>query len=180
MSDQGQAPTDDNPGDDEQEEPQDGRLSLEAMESELRRARSEAARFRTEKNRLDSEMKSFRETGGKDLQLLTQERDTLREENSRMKSELRNERTKSVISAKAAELGFRNPGLAHRLVSLEDHDYDENGTPLGIATKLKTILRENPYLANTNGGGDGGQGQGTGIPGKESMSDLIRQATGRF
>lgn len=86
---------------------------------------------------------------------------------------------RSAITDAAAEMGFRNPRLAYRLIDEDDIEI-EDGEPQNLTRLLKKVLKADPYLANGNGGGDGGQGNGSrNRPSqKTDMNSMIRQMAG--
>lgn len=160
-------------------ESQRSRLSREELESELRKTRREAAGFRRQLRDLQAGTQKVEAEKGGELNKLSGERDTLRSENSNLKSELQQERGKNKVSSVATQLGFRNPGLAHRLLDLGSYDFSDREVDKDVSADLRKVLRDNPYLAGTSGGGDGGDGRNGQPPGKNDMSSLIRRASGR-
>lgn len=163
----------------ENQEAQRSRLSREDLESELRKTRREAAGYRRQLRDLQNTQQGKEQETGNELQKLSGERETLRTENESLKAQLQQERGKNRVSAVAGQLGFRNPNLAHRLLDVATYDFNDPEVDKDLTADLRRVLRENPYLAGTAGGADGGEGRNGTPPGRNDMSSLIRHAAGR-
>lgn len=112
----------------------------------------------------------------------TEQEKALEEAVSTAKAEVLTEANKRVLRAevRAAAAGKMNPGLAVKLLDLDDFDVDDNGEVDGkaIAKAIDQLIKDTPGLAtngdgkNTRGSADGGARGGGG--GGQSMNDLIR------
>lgn len=83
------------------------------------------------------------------------------------------------VAEAASALKFRNPALASRLIDPSAVEWDGD-TPRNIKDLLKRELQNDPYLAQTGGGGgDGGQGRNGGQQAPPDMNSMIRRSAGR-
>jgi hypothetical protein len=78
----------------------------------------------------------------------------------------------------ARKLGFRDPDLAHRLLSTDEIEFDEGGKPRNVEALLTAISKQHPYLVSGTadyGGGPRGTPPGSG----DDMNARIRRQAGR-
>lgn len=102
-----------------------------------------------------------------------------------LEKELASERTARqegsvrLATAQAArKLGFRDPDIAHRLVSMTEVEFDDAGHPKNIERLLDGLAKAHPYLVN--GTSDAGLGpRGSAAPSGPDMNAMIRRAAGR-
>jgi hypothetical protein len=152
-----------------------GEAGLAAIEREreLRKASEKTAK------ELAARIKAIEEKDLPEHEKVTRERDTLRGDNDRLMSELRQERLNNSVIASASRLGFADPADAVRLIDVE---FDDDGRPKDVDTKLAALLKAKPYLASAmarpSGSADGGNNGGQPSGGAD-MNQLIRQAVGR-
>lgn len=163
------------------------REEYEAMQRERDEARNAAAK--ADRARRERERKAAEEAGNYE-ELHKQSSAEL----ERVKNLVVSGAKRDAVSEVAARLRFRNPSLAHKLISLDginaelDLDGDEPTAAVDqggkglIESRLKAVLEAEPYLA-----GEGqqrqlpgaGQGNGQTGAGHSDMNQAIRRAAGR-
>lgn len=91
--------------------------------------------------------------------------------------ERQSERLRSAVISEAAQLGFRDPSDAYRLLDAAGIEYEEDGSPKNLADQLKALLAQKPYLAGgrSNGSVDGGR-LGQPVDKTPDMNALLRRA----
>jgi hypothetical protein len=92
-------------------------------------------------------------------------------------AELETKHNQAQALAVAAELGFKKPSMAVRLVDFGD--LDDPGDPDEVRAALRQVLKENPELKRSPARADGGQGAGQEAGARTSFNDVIRRAAGR-
>lgn len=157
--------------------PEELTAELERVNQELAEVRREAASHRTKRRELESEAEKRAREGMSEVEQLTQERDTLREELAELRGYKSTRELADATTEVAERLGFRNPRIAHRLIDA-DKVRDEEGKldAKVIERELKAQLASDPYLGN-GGGGDGAGGRRPAPTG--GMNERIRAAAGR-
>jgi hypothetical protein len=143
---------------------------------ELRR---EHQQLRRERNEL-AEWKRQREDAEKTESQRTADR------LAALEAELNTERTRArslsvqtVAASTARKLGFKNPDLAVRLISTNDVEFGDDGSPTNIERLLGEAAKEFPDLVSGTtdfGGGPRGSAPGT----QQDMNRFIRRAAGRI
>jgi len=134
-----------------QQEGQQGALDTEAALAELKKARREAASYRTKLRKLEQA-----EDERKKAQMTEAERikAELAEAQSRAaEAEQRATETMlrmSVVAA-AAKANFNDPADAWRMIDLAALEVDEDGTVAGVDEAVATLLKDKPYLAKVQG-----------------------------
>lgn len=79
----------------------------------------------------------------------------------------------------ARKIGFRNPEIAHRLISDGEVAFDDKGEPKNIEALLTKIAESDPYLVNGAPGRPDLGGGPRGTPPGTDINAMIRSATGR-
>lgn len=92
---------------------------------------------------------------------------------------LTSERTRNAVQAAATRAGAVNPEVVYRLLDADALELDSDGRPKNVEAAVKALLKENPYLARTNGSADGGAGGQQRNSGGTDMNSQIRHAMGR-
>lgn len=140
---------------DNAEQPQ---IDPAVLQRELQEARREAAKYRTEKQKLEAwkterEQAEMTETERQKQQLTEYEKRV-----ADMQAELRETRLRGLVETTAARLGFANPSLAPKLIADAAVEYDDAGKPTNVERLLTDLLASEPYLAPTKKAGtaDGG------------------------
>lgn len=170
---QPQAGTSEAPAADEQEQ-QSESISLE----EAKKLRSEAASLR-------KRLKAFEESEAKRSDSEKSEAQRAADRLAALEAELNTERSarrsllvQSTAAATARKLGFKNPDLAQRLISANDVEFGDDGTPTNVERLLADAAKEFPDLVGgTTDFGGGPRGQAAG--GQKDMNNFIRRAAGR-
>jgi hypothetical protein len=142
-------------------------LTTEAMAEEMRQARTEAARYRTERNELAKQIEEFQKKVEKGSEL----EKSLAEFSARL--EISEKRASFFEEATRPGIDCRNPKVAYA-VAVADDLFDKRGIPNWTAIKAAAPELFGVAAPRSNAG------NGTGSPPKnESMNDLIRRAAGR-
>lgn len=154
----------------------------DAGRTAIQRERENTANARREAKELRDRIKALEE---KDLPAAEKNARELAETkatNERLMGELRRERLSNAVMLSAARLGYADPMDAFRMIDADTVEFDDNGAPKDIETKLRAILDAKPYLKSTavrpSGSADGGNNGGQ-PSGAADMNQLIRQAAGR-
>lgn len=145
-----------------------------ALRRELREARAEAARYRTQARDAAQQSTTAQTDAEKAAQALA---DRERALNEREVKAVERENV-STVAAAASALGFRDPRDAYALIR-EDLDRNDDGTIKNPDRALRDLLRDKPYLGTGAGGADAGQGRGAGAPIGRTFNDAIRTAAGK-
>jgi hypothetical protein len=153
--------------------------------AQVQREREDAVR---EARNLRNRLKAFEDakTAADQAKLSDTERSAARQssleaENTALKQQLRDERTRNRIVGAAQRLGYADPSDAFRLIDRSELEYDEEGNPKHVDKLLGDLLRSKPYLANAaarvTGSADGGVRGGA--ANQPDMNQMLRQAAGR-
>jgi hypothetical protein len=141
-----------------------------ALQRELTQARREAAGYRTK-------LKSYEDRDKSESEKSTERIAELERELAEARTSIRSNRLQAAAFSAARKLGFRNPDLAYRLVSVAEVEFDDAGQPKNIERLLDGIAKADPYLVN--GTTDSGLGpRGSAAPSVD-MNASIRRAAGR-
>lgn len=137
----GQAPT---------SQPQAGSLSPGDLERELKEARQEAAKYRTQLRDLENKLKEYEDKDLSEKEKLTKKAQEL--EAKLQKAE--NDRQLAILSAevklKAQAKGIVDPDAALKLIDLSEVKI-EDGKIEGLEQALEKLVKEKPYLLSTSG-----------------------------
>lgn len=87
---------------------------------------------------------------------LAAEKADLEKEVAEHKATLREMRTVHAIEQAATTQGARKPGIVARLIDKSTIQYDSDGNPLNAEELVKDLLKAEPYLVGTGGGGSSG------------------------
>jgi hypothetical protein len=142
-----------------------------ATTREAERRAGEATRKLTERERAEMS----------ELDRTKSERDAERTERERLQSELRRRDVADEIAALAPRVGISDHRLAARLLDMDSLEFDGDGKPKGLQTKLTALKAEYPILATrTVGSADGGASP-TGGANEDDINARIRSRarTGR-
>lgn len=138
---------------------------------------------RTERKRLERELKNVRTKDLPEGEKLKAERDTLKDEVDSLKGQLAEVGVKSTIESQARELGFKRPSAALGLLKslAPDVDIASLDTDEKAAKALRDLASDNDYLVTTpppSGGPVNPQGSKT-PNGTAGFNQTIREAAGR-
>lgn len=140
------------------------------LRSELKRARAEAAKYRTEaKRREDADLSAS--------QKLEREKTALEARVSQLESSLRDKTVQTI----AAKVGVK-AGLVDMLAPLIDWDDVDSDDPKAIEKAIKELVKERPDLSGRPDGLDGGAGRGSGrsgAGGEPTLTDMLVDRVGR-
>lgn len=143
---------------------------LATIQRELKDARREAAGYRTR-------LKAFEDKDKTESEKATERIAELERDLAEARTSIQANRLQTAAFSAARKLGFRNPDLAYRLVSVADVEFDDAGQPKNIERLLDGIAKADPYLVN--GTTDSGLGpRGSAAPSVD-MNASIRRAAGR-
>jgi predicted ATP-dependent protease len=146
---------------------QDQKLTPEVMAEEMRQARAEAARYRTERNDLTKQIDEFKKKAEKGSEL----EKSLTEFSARL--EIAEKRASFFEDAVRPGIDCRNPKVAYAL-AVTDNLFDRKGSPDWTALKEAAPELFGKVTPPANAG------TGTGNPPKNNdMNAFIRTAAGR-
>lgn len=152
-----------------------------ALARELADARREAAKYRTENQRLTGAAKKAEEALLPEQERLQRRVTELEAATQAHERERADWQTRDAVGRAALRLGFRDPVDAFALLDRDQLDLDDKGKPKNVDRLLTDLLNAKPYLGGTvtrpYGSADGGP-RGA-APTTTSMNDVIRRAAGR-
>lgn len=151
-----------------------------ALARELADARREAAKYRTENQRLAGAAKKAEEALLPEQERLQRRVTELEAATAAHERERADWQTRDAVGRAALRLGFRDPVDAFALLDREQLDLDDKGKPKNVDRLLTELLNAKPYLGGTarpQGSADGGS-RGA-APAGNSMNDVLRRAAGR-
>lgn len=157
------------------------RTYLEKVDKDAREARAEAARYRTERNNLQSQFQQFRserETEAERAERERQEREQSgqaeRERLAALERENRDLKVGGVLRDAAVTAKAINPATVVGLLK-DKVTLDDQGQPTNLQDLLKGLRESDPYLFKRASSDAGrGQGNGEGSATTTDMNDLIR------
>lgn len=190
---QGQAPGTPAPQDGTTGQPQDGAAGgtsgatqvsedPKVLQSELTRAREEAAATRIELKALREAEKARADAELTETQRLTNRQKELEAENEKLKTQLRENAIAAAIAKQALALGIIDPDAAVKLLNTDELEVDEEtGKPKNVEAALKALIKDKPYLvakqeSPTPGAMNGGAGADN-TPPPNLSADELAQAT---
>ncbi len=141
-------------------------LDPKKLLSELRRARKEAAKYRTRLRELERLEEERRRAEMTELERLKEDLERAQAETAALREELTVLRIRSAITSVAGKLGFADPNDAWRLIDMADIEFDEDGNPTNIMELLKTLAAQKPYLLRSRPVQMGPAGEGKPSPEK--------------
>jgi hypothetical protein len=152
--------------------------SYEELKAERDALKSRLDRQRTQKAR---EARAAKRAGGdgkakgdsKDDSELQAALEAEREKAKALETRLNTEQAQRL----AAELGFKSPSLAPKLVDF--NELVDPSDPDEVRDALRDVLKASPELKKSASRADGGEGGGGGPAQKTSFNDIIRRAAGR-
>lgn len=144
---------------------------IAVLQRELTQARREAASYRTK-------LKGYEDRDKSESEKATERIAELERELATERTRVQESTLRTSAFAAARKLGFRNPDLAYRLVSLSEVEFDESGQPKNLERLLDGIAKADPYLVSATS--DSGLGpRGSAAPAGSDMNAQIRRAAGR-
>lgn len=142
--------------------------NLRGVERDLRKSNKE----------MSDRLKTIEDASKTELQRVTEERDSLKQENETLRQAEVRRTTERAFTAEAEKAGATKPNGLLRL-AMPDLTIDENGNPTNTATVIKNLKTEYPELFTGTGNVDAGAGRSS-APKTSGMSELIRaQRRGR-
>lgn len=153
---------------------------VSALQRELDEARKEAAAFRTKAKSYEDAEAAKEEAAKSELQKAVDRAEAAEKARDEGLSQVKSYQLRLATVETARRLGFRNPEIAHRLISPSDVEYNPEGVPKNIDNLLAKIAESDPYLVTGRGGqpadlGGGPRGSATG----PDVNTMIRRAAGR-
>lgn len=154
-----------------------------ALQRELTEARKEAAKHRTELNRYKEAETAASEAAKSELQKAIERAEAAERRAEEGATALKGYQLRLATVEAARTLGFRNPEIAHRLISSNEVEYTPEGNPKNIDQLLTKIATSDPYLVNGTAPGRGadlgGGPRGSAPAGGNDVNGMIRRAAGR-
>lgn len=152
-----------------------------ALQRELDEARRDAAAARTELKGYKDKESAAAEATKSEIQKATERAERAERELEEARSTNRALVIQRATVEAARRMGFRNPEIAHRLVSDSEIEVDDKGNPKNLDALLTKIATSEPYLINGQAPGgkpDLGGGPRGSTPSVD-MNTAIRRAAGR-
>jgi hypothetical protein len=151
-----------------------------ALQRELTEARREAAKHRTELARYKDAESAAAEAAKTELQKAIERAEAAEKARDQRDEQLKGFQLRLATIEAARKMGFRNPEIAHRLISYSEVDYTDQGEPKNLDALLGKIAKTDPYLVNGQAGGSPDLGGGPrGTPPALDVNTMIRRASGR-
>lgn len=154
---------------------------LDRQAAELRRARDDAAKYRTERQTLAEQVQQHQRQSETDQQRQEREATEARERLERLEQENRDLRVGRAVQDAARDA--HNPSTLWELMQARgiDVETDDKGQPQNVAAVVAALRESDPYLfkaprVSTDGGAGGGQTRATQSAG-EQINDMLRGRT---
>ena len=135
------------------QEPNEG-LSLAATQAELTKARQEAAKYRTERNAFEADLKKRQEAEMTEGERLKARATELETQATQAANELRQERANRMVEREARKLSIIDEETALALVQ-HKIEYDDKGQPTNVTELLTALAKDKPFLVTQPGAGAG-------------------------
>jgi len=128
------------------DEPNTDGLTLDAIQAELKRARREAASYRTKLR--DAEAAQAEREKGKlsDLERLQAELNETKQALAETQRLAQERLVRNAVLAAAARVGFNDPDDAMRLIDQGTLEVREDGSVDGVEKAIQAIAKSKPYL----------------------------------
>jgi hypothetical protein len=153
---------------------------LTTLQRELDDARQEAAKHRIDLNKYKEAETAAAEAAKTELQKAIDRAEAAEKARDEGLAQVKSYQLRLATVEAARRLGFRNPEIAHRLVSASDVEYATDGAPKNIDNLLAKIAESDPYLVTGQGGKSADLGGGPrGTPPSPDVNSMIRRAAGR-
>lgn len=132
----------------------------DSWKAELKAARAEAAKYRTQLRALEAEATKEREAKLSDAERAVAEAERAKAEAEKLKAELATLALRAEVSAQAQALGFHEADVALALLDRGALEYGDDGRPQPDSVKaaLATIAEARPYLVKQQGAASTGPG----------------------
>lgn len=122
-------------------------LSLETIQAELAEARREAAKYRTERNALEAEVKKRQDAELSETERLKKQFEETHTRASALEQQLRQERVNLLIEREARRLNIVDSEAAALFLSGKV-EFDEAGQPKDVAALLEGLVKQKPWLVS--------------------------------
>lgn len=129
---------------------QDDAQDVDALLGEIKKLRSENAKWRTSLRKLEAEREEKQRAEMTELERLKADLEAEREARTLAEQERRRTLVRSQVVASASRLDFADPQDAYRMLDLDGLDVGEDGTIAGLDTALKKLAESKPYLLKRN------------------------------
>ena len=150
-----------------------------ALQKELDDARKEAAQYRTKASAYEKAEAARDEAAKSEMQKAIERAEAAEKARDEGLAQVKAYQLRLTTVEAARRLGFRNPDIAHRLVSDSEVEYNADGVPKNIDTLLTKIAASDPYLVNGQAGRPDLGGGPRGTPAPPDVNSMIRRAAGR-
>jgi hypothetical protein len=150
------------------------------INSELGRARGDAARYRTSLRKYEGDTQQDGE-GQTEFQRLSKQFETLQRDLETERNARKADRLNSTLITALAEVGAVNPARAARLIDVDQElELGQDGTPTkeSLAAAIANLQRDTPGIfKDVRGSGDGGAGNTGGVD-PQDFNAAIRARAG--
>jgi hypothetical protein len=154
------------------------RAYLEQVQRDATEARNQAARYRTERNGLQTQVEEFTRANETAVQRQEREAAERQAETDRLRQENRDLKVGAVVRAKATTARAFNPDTVYRMIA-DRIQTGEDGQPANVDDLMRDLRKSDPYLFRREGGADAGQGREDEDGNALSMNDQLRRAAGK-
>lgn len=154
---------------------------LQRQESELARARQDAARFRTERQTLAEQVQQHQRQSETAEQAAQREAQERQERLDALEQENRDLKVGGAVQTAAVKAQALNPATVWDLIKARGLtvETDDRGQPTNVDQVLAAVKASDPYLfrqaqVGADAGAGNGSGQGTAPTGAAAINDLLR------
>lgn len=156
----------------------DGVVTVESLQAKVAELERDNRAYR-QRTKADADAAKAKAEGDMpELERLRTQHDELKASNAELTSRLQEQSLRVASSDAAGKLGFRNPGLAHRLLDAKAVTYDDAGVPTNVEDLLKALAKSDPYLLSATDFGGGNRGASASPPAND-MNAIIRGAAAK-
>lgn len=151
---------------------------LQRLQADTKKARGEAARYRTERNGLQQKVTEAQRAQETDEERAGRERQERDAELDRLKTENLDLKVGATVRDEATKAKAHNPSRVWSLIKTQV-ETDDDGNPVNVADLLADLKRTDPYLFRRPADGDAGAGTGPSSTPPSDMNQAIRKMAGR-
>jgi hypothetical protein len=145
-------------------------LSAEQIQAELAEARREAAKYRTERNSFEAELKKRQDAELSETERLKKQFEETTTRASALESQLRQERLNLLIEREARRLNIVDSEAASLFLAGKV-EFDDQGQPKDVGTLLEGLVKQKPWLvASATAAAAPGAGAAKANPGQTPSS----------
>lgn len=131
-------------------QPQAGSLNPGDLERELKEARQEAAKYRTQLRDLESKLKEYEDKDLSEKEKLVKKAQELEAKLQKAETDRQLAILSAEVKLKAQAKGIIDPDAALKLIDLSEVKIGDGGIE-GLEQAIEKLIKERPYLLSTSG-----------------------------